>query len=121
MYDRMEELGLIWDRWDVRTVQYKDNMEGSVTEGTISGAPPLALEVQKMAVSSGCHHFHRQYGGYGVFVSVQQKQMLHTNPNCKIAQDITNSMYNLFLIHNITNHMKSENTPRKNPQNTADI
>ena len=46
--------------------------------------------------------------------------MLLINPNCKIIQDITKSMYNMIILKNITKFTHSENTPRKNSQKTAE-
>ena len=51
--------------------------------GDKSGFPLLDIEVRQVAVSGGCHQFHRCYRGCGVFMSVQKSNhnTLHTNPN----------------------------------------
>ena len=72
--------------------------------GTVSGAPPLGLEVRRLEGSGGCHNFHQCCGGRGVFVSVQKNNnnTLDTKPNCKIVQDSTKSTHDIIVLENST-------------------
>ena len=115
----------------MRTVQtgYTDQMEralrrrnrGNHGSRDISGAPPLAIAVQRVAGIGGCHHFHWRCRGCGGIVSVQKNNhnILHTNMNCKILQDSKKSAYNIIVLQNTTKCKKKENAPRKNEQKTA--
>ena len=75
-------------------------MEVLKVEGAGLVAPPLALDVRRVAGSGGCHHFHPCCGGCVVFVPVHQNNnnTLHTNPNCEIVQDGTKSIYNIIIL-----------------------
>ena len=73
-------------------------MEGPTVSGAGLGAPSLALGVQRVTGSDGGQEFHRCCGGRIFFVSVQKKNMLHTNPNCKIVQDSTKSTYAIMVL-----------------------
>ena len=68
--------------------------------GPILVAPPLSLEVRQVVGSGSCHNFNRCYDGSALFVSVKKKynNRLHTNKNCRVVQNSTNSAHNIILI-----------------------
>ena len=119
----MEEIDLLRSGQDKWTERNKVGIEGPNVAVAGLVAPPLALKVRKVAGSGGCHQLHRQFGGSGVFLSVGENinNMLHTNPNFKIVQDSTNSMYDIIVLQNNTNCRTNEKTPRNNLQKTDDI
>ena len=106
-----------------RTSRDKGKTKGAAVVGARSGAAPLDLEVRRVVGSSCCHQFHWRSGGRRVFVSVQQNNnnALHTNPNCKIVQDITHSMYDMIVLQHTAKVTYNENVSRKNTQKTAEI
>ena len=84
---KMGEIGLLlvgWDGQTRRTRWDRGRMEGPALSDNVLGAPPLALEVRRVAGSDSCQKFHQCCRGRRVFVPVQQDNhnMLHTNLDC---------------------------------------
>ena len=83
----------------------KDGTEGTAVEGSRLGSVlPSDLEVRRLEGSGGCHHFHWNCRGKGVFVLVQKNNniTLHTNLSFKIVNYSIKSAYGMMLLKNTT-------------------
>ena len=67
------------------TVQDKGGTEVPTVAVARLEEPLFDLEVQKVVVIGGFHHFHWRYGRRREFVTVQQNNnnIIHTIPTCK--------------------------------------